>query len=445
MGKMKKSNYISYFLYLLFFTLIANGFILISQRPTFLIAFIPLFLFINIFSGKIKFKTASKRLKVCYHGAYCLFIFEISALISLIYHIFLGIKTIPNNYLAFIWSALICILTHFILFWNGIISVYLTSVQLGIKQRVIGIICGMIPIANLIALNGIIKTVFKEVKFETEKEEINEKRKEEQICKTKYPLLMVHGVFFRDSNFFNYWGRIPKELEKNGAEIYYGNHQSAASVEDSAKELTERIKEIVEETGCEKVNIIAHSKGGLDCRYAISNLDSAKYIASLTTINTPHRGCQFADYLLEKIPENLKTKVASTYNSTLRKFGEKNPDFMAAVNNLTESFCAQFDKNTPTPDSIFCQSVGSVLKKATGGKFPLNFSYHLVKYFDGDNDGLVSESSFEWGEKYTLLTPPFDRGISHGDIIDLNRENINGFDVREFYVQLVSGLKSRGL
>ena len=27
------------------------------------------------------------------------------------------------------------------------------------------------------------------------------------------------------------------------------------------------------------------------------------------------------------------------------------------------------------------------------------------------------------------------RGISHGDMIDLNRENIRDFDVREFYVR----------
>ena len=36
------------------------------------------------------------------------------------------------------------------------------------------------------------------------------------------------------------------------------------------------------------------------------------------------------------------------------------------------------------------------------------------------------------------------RGISHGDMIDLNRQNIEEFDVREFYVQLVADLKKRG-
>lgn len=66
---------------------------------------------------------------------------------------------------------------------------------------------------------------------------LNREREQEQLCKTRYPLLMVHGVFFRDFKYFNYWGRVPKELERNGAVIFYGNHQSAASVKDSAQEL----------------------------------------------------------------------------------------------------------------------------------------------------------------------------------------------------------------
>ena len=43
-----------------------------------------------------------------------------------------------------------------------------------------------------------------------------------------------------------------------------------------------------------------------------------------------------------------------------------------------------------------------------------------------------------------MLTVNGTRGISHGDMIDLNRENIREFDVREFYVQLVAKLKQSG-
>ncbi|MFR3117133.1 MAG: hypothetical protein ACLTOJ_06740 [[Clostridium] symbiosum] len=43
-----------------------------------------------------------------------------------------------------------------------------------------------------------------------------------------------------------------------------------------------------------------------------------------------------------------------------------------------------------------------------------------------------------------MLTTKEHRGISHGDMIDLNRETIRDFDVREFYVRLVHDLKERG-
>ena len=75
----------------------------------------------------------------------------------------------------------------------------------------------------------------------------------------------------------------------------------------------------------------------------------------------------------------------------------------------------------------------------------MNFSYHFVKEHDGENDGLVSVDSFSFGESCTILEPKGKRGISHGDMIDLNRESIEGFDVREFYVQLVSFLREKGL
>ena len=255
---------------------------------------------------------------------------------------------------------------------------------------------------------------------------------------------MVHGVFFRDFKYFNYWGRIPDELMKNGATIYYGEHQSAASVDDSAKELEQRILQIVRETGCEKVNVIAHSKGGLDMRTAIAKTSAAPYVASLTTVNTPHRGCEFADYLLNKIPESQQQSVASAYNLAASKLGDTDPDFMSAVRDLTYESCSRRNETVKDVEGVYYQSVGSVLSKPSAGQFPLNMTYHLVNLFDGKNDGLVGEKSFPWGSSFLMLSTPGKRGISHGDMIDLNREDFDGFDVREFYVQLVSDLKRKG-
>lgn len=440
---MKEKFVFSAVIHSLIISLIANSFVLIQQQPQILWGIIPVFLFVGIFAGT--FIAKGKRSKICLHGTILLYAFYFSLIVSIPYQISLAVQSIPGDYMTWIWSLVLCAGVLFIVFWIGILCVYLTSAQLGFRLRLLGLVCGLIPIANLVVLFLIIKTTTAECLFEMSKDQLNKQRKSQQVCATKYPILMVHGVFFRDTKFFNYWGRIPEELETNGAKIFYGNHPSADSVADCAAVLKARILQILAETGAEKVNIIAHSKGGLDCRYAIAHLGIADRVASLTTINTPHRGCQFADYLLTNIPADTQNSVANTYNSALRKLGEQDADFLAAVNDLTASRCQQLDSEMPVPDGIFCHSVGSVLTKASGGTFPLNFTYHLANHFSGENDGLVSEDSFAWGEHYTLLRSPGKRGISHGDMIDLNRENIPGFDVREFYVDLVNDLKNKGL
>lgn len=417
----------------------------------------------------------ARNLRICYRGTAALKAFWWSAALSIVVQTVLAFHLLPSGWKLWLGSAIICFLVESLLFWRGMIAVYVSSVQLGLKIRAIGLICGWIPIANLIALVRIIRTTDAEVVFEEAKERLDADREAERICATTYPILLVHGVFFRDSNVLNYWGRIPDELRKNGATIHYGNHQSAASVRSSAYELTERIRQIVELTGCGKVHVIAHSKGGLDMRYAIARCGAAPFVASLTTINTPHRGCGFADYLLSNIPEAVQRQVEAAYNAAAARLGDPQPDFMAAVHDLTQAGCARLNAEmqsesanppqrkqteahadavrSPMPEPLnnsrfagmVCRSVGSRLKHATTGKFPLNFTYPLVKWFDGPNDGLVARSSFLWGESFTWIEPQGDRGISHADMIDLNRENIPGFDVREFYVQLVADLKRRGL
>jgi len=379
------------------------------------------------------------------NGINLLIHFMITTIMTAGYCVWLSATYIQTDAALFWINTVIVVLLENILFWNGIMHIYLSSVQLGIKWRIIGVFCGLIPIVNLVVLIKIIRITSAEVKFETEKFKQNITRLESCVCRTKYPFLMVHGVFFRDSCYFNYWGRIPDEMKKNGAVIYYGEHESASPVNESGEELSTRIKQIVEKTGCERVNVIAHSKGGLDCRYAISCAGADKYVASLTTVNTPHRGCFFADYLLEKIPDRVCNTIAKKYNNTLKHFGDKNPDFFASVKDLTAAACDEFNKTVANSPNVYYQSVGSKMVKAKSGKFPLNIAYPLVRHFGGDNDGLVSVESMRWGERFTFILPKAKRGISHADMIDLNRENIASFDVRELYVNIAKDLKNRGL
>ena len=170
-----------------------------------------------------------------------------------------------------------------LLLLNGLLRIVFTSVQIGVKWRVLLLFFWWVPVVNLFVNYKICGIVRREYRLETDKREQNLVRRENGICDTNYPLLLVHGVFFRDMRLLNYWGRIPAELIRNGAVIFYGEQQSAASVADSAEELRKRILHITEDLGYGKVNVIAHSKGGLDMRYAVSRLGRDRYCLLYTS------------------------------------------------------------------------------------------------------------------------------------------------------------------
>ena len=168
-----------------------------------------------------------------------------------------------------------------------------------------------------------------------------------------------------------------------------------------------------------------------------------KYVATLTTINTPHEGCDMVDYLLEKVPDSLKKFIENKYNTIFHKLGDTAPDFMAGVNDLSAIKRREQNKSMPDSPDVSYRSVMTVMSGAGSAGFPLNLGYLLIKKLNGPNDGLVWEESAKHGD-FRLIRPKHKRGISHGDVIDLMRENIDGYDVREFFVDIVRELKEQG-
>ena len=75
---------------------------------------------------------------------------------------------------------------------------------------------------------------------------------------TKYPILLVHGMGYRDHKHLGYWGRIPKVLEDHGAKVYFSGQDSNGSLESNACQVRDKLENVLKETGAEKVNIIAH-------------------------------------------------------------------------------------------------------------------------------------------------------------------------------------------
>lgn len=382
------------------------------------------------------------RIRAMYGGKILLKWTAISLVFQTVFYIF----AVKNNFWdipksIWIWDAVAAGLIVLGYGFNGIIRIMVLCRRLGVVKRVLAFFLLPIPVVGIFALVGLYKSAKAEYDYETTRAACDSQRVESQICATKYPLLMVHGMGFRDWKYFNYWGRIPKELIKNGAKVYYGHQEACATVENNSQLIKNKILEIIEETGCEKVNIIAHSKGGLDSRYAISKLGMEDYVASLTTVGTPHHGSEVTD-LANKLPDSFYRKVSDFMDKRFRGFGDTNPDFYTLCHQFNTSYAEQFNKEVPDSDKVYYQSYASVMR------FPFSFNLlgftHMLLSRYGRNDGLVTETSAQWGKFRGVYETKYIRGISHGDTIDLKREDYKGFDPREEYVKMVSELKEMG-
>ncbi|MBR3906156.1 MAG: triacylglycerol lipase, partial [Clostridia bacterium] len=89
---------------------------------------------------------------------------------------------------------------------------------------------------------------------------------------TRYPLLLVHGLGMKDNLFIRSFGWIDRLLRIQGYHVFISRIDSMGTIESNAAQLKAEILSILEKEQTDKVNIIAHSKGGLDAKYMIMNL-----------------------------------------------------------------------------------------------------------------------------------------------------------------------------
>ena len=265
-----------------------------------------------------------------------------------------------------------------------------------------------------------------------------------------YPVLLVHGTAFRDYALPLYWGRIPRALRNMGAAVYYGKTDGWGSIKQNGEQLARRIEEILKQTGAAKLHIIAHSKGGLDARYAISACGCADKVATLTTFSTPHRGSRTIDRLLQ-LPAPAWSAVASLVNALAFLLGDRHPDFITVCRQFSTEYMAAFNAQYPLPNGLPCRSYGAQMKAARSDIF-MALQHRLVTKYDGENDGIVGVWSAEFGSSFTLLTGETLRGVSHIDEIDLRRRALRKNDaeghvgdITDIYRTLYTRLKQEVL
>ncbi len=341
------------------------------------------------------------------------------------------------------WDLTIVFVLFFFLCFNASLRVLITSKRLGRLRRLKTFVGLLIPGINIYFLYRIHRLAKEEYYIECCRYEARKTRKETDVCNTKYPIVLIHGIAFRDFQYINYWGRIPRILTERGAEIYYGHQQAWDTIENNAGHIKEIIEKALQETGAEKVNIIAHSKGGLDARYLISGLHMEEKVATLTTVSTPHRGSGIIE-ILEKLPDSTYRRIAGFVDKSFQKVGDKHPDCYHASKQLSPEFCRRFNEAYPDSPKVYYQSYASVMKCALSDY--IMAIPHLLLYWKdrSPNDGLVTVESAKWGEFKKVFRNKHLRGISHVDMIDLRRDDIYIFDVLEEYIRIVMELKEKG-
>ncbi|MBO4637194.1 MAG: alpha/beta hydrolase [Clostridiales bacterium] len=264
----------------------------------------------------------------------------------------------------------------------------------------------------------------------------------------KYPVLMVHGMGFRDRKHLCYWGRIPKVLENAGCRVFFGDQDSNGSIEDNGRFLAEHIRKIASENNIERFNVIAHCKGGLDMRYAISSEGAGDLVASLSTISTPHNGSVTVDKLL-RFPDPLVKLGCKACDIWWKILGDKKPGTYDTIHSFTTAAVAKFNEDNPDNEDIYYQSFAFTFSSAFSDFF-LWISHLVVKMFEGENDGLLAPRAVKWTNFRGVYTGATKRGISHCDEVDmrrmpLTRKKAEGItDITDFYVELVSELEQMG-
>ena len=226
----------------------------------------------------------------------------------------------------------------------------------------------------------------------------------------RYPLLLIHGIGYEDGGR-TYWGRIPDTLRAAGCRVYFGGQDAYGPVRDNAEQLMERIDRICRFERCEKVNLLAHSKGGLEARYLISCLDEEKRAASLTTIATPHRGVPALDDFREERPLLLKT-MTGLFGTLLRFGGGEGAPGREDYDRLTADYLSVFNEFVPEREDVYYQSWACDMGSPdTDPAFSLFYRINSEAY--GKNDGLIPVDSARWGHFRGVY-----EGISHSQVCD---------------------------
>jgi len=285
-------------------------------------------------------------------------------------------------------------------------------------------------------------------------------------AKTKYPIVLVHGLFgFDDILFVDYFYKVPHKLTRNGAQVYIAEVAPANSTEVRGEQLLQYIDEVLALSGAEKVNIIGHSHGGPTARYAASVAPDK--VASVSSVGGVNWGSAVADMLRnglaeDSIQEGTVGLVVDAFANVIELASGSDPrdqptDAVEALNSLSTNGTLAFNRRYPEGmPSAYCRNDGKMLAENgvhyfswSGGRTYTNaldvvdpFLAITGLAFNEPNDGLVSTCSSHLGK---VLKDNYK--MNHLDEVNQSFGITHWFETNpvDVFVRQANRLKSLGL
>jgi triacylglycerol lipase len=227
---------------------------------------------------------------------------------------------------------------------------------------------------------------------------------------------LVHGLFGFDSVGVgrlrgDYFRGVRERLQRAGHRVEVVRLPPLGSVQSRAERLAEQVRRL----DAARVNLVAHSMGGLDARYAITKLGLGANVASLTTVGTPHRGTPIAD-------RSALLLAPAGRLGLLERLGA------GGLLDVTTKRMAAFNRDVPDSPSVeYFSYVGSVQRSGL-----LMWTSRRILRTEGD--GLVSADSQRWGLVMDHVA------ADHWAQIGWSA----GFDAAELYERIANELAARG-
>ncbi|MCP5205639.1 MAG: triacylglycerol lipase [Hahellaceae bacterium] len=194
--------------------------------------------------------------------------------------------------------------------------------------------------------------------------------------KTKYPIVLVHGMFGFDSLAgIDYWYRIPSELRDDGAKVFVVQVPALNSTEARGEALLPQVEQLAAIYG--KVNLIGHSHGGPTSRY-IAHV-RPDLVASVTSVGSPHKGSPVADFIVNSPLDGLATTLGNGLGGLidLLSGGGYSQNMAASLTSLTTQGSNSFNQFAPEGIPLSACGEGS-------------YSVNGVKYYSWGGTGVLT-------------------------------------------------------